>query len=68
MTTEIPGLFLAGDWVKLPIPAMLMEAACSSGLMASNGILHSEGLAEDPVYTVPVRGLLAGRGSAGGRG
>ena len=52
----------APDWVALPVPAMLMEAACTSGVLSANGILESEGLCQEPVYTVPPRGLLAGRG------
>ncbi len=58
--TDVSGLYLAGDWVKLPIPAMLMEAAYSSGLYAANAILAREGLRTHPVFSVPRRGLLAG--------
>jgi isorenieratene synthase len=57
--TEDPRLVLAGDWVRLPLPAMLMEAAVTSGLMAANAILRAEGLREEPVYSVPLRGVLA---------
>ncbi|MCB9780960.1 MAG: FAD-dependent oxidoreductase [Alphaproteobacteria bacterium] len=57
--TEVPGLFLAGDWVGLPFPAMLMEAACSSGRLAANGVLTRHGLRETPIWSVPPRGLLA---------
>ncbi|MBK7865034.1 MAG: FAD-dependent oxidoreductase [Archangiaceae bacterium] len=56
----VPGLYCAGDWVQLDFPAMLMEAACSSGLVAANRIFASHGLQEEPVETVPLRGLLAG--------
>ncbi|MGH1346972.1 MAG: lycopene cyclase domain-containing protein [Nannocystales bacterium] len=56
--TELPGLLLAGDWVKLPCPAMLMEAAHTSGRLAANAIAREAGLQEAPVYTVPLRGLL----------
>jgi isorenieratene synthase len=59
--TEAKGLFLAGDWVKLPRPAMLMEAACMSGILAANGILRAEGLREEEVFSVPPRGVLARR-------
>ncbi|HTU59628.1 MAG TPA: FAD-dependent oxidoreductase, partial [Polyangiales bacterium] len=55
---ELEGLYLAGDWVKLPMPAMLMEAAYTSGLMATNLVLQREGLRTHPVHTVPLRGLL----------
>lgn len=56
--TELPGLMLAGDWVKLPCPAMLMEAAHTSGRIAANAIARSAGLRQSPVYTVPLKGLL----------
>lgn len=58
--TDCPRLFLAGDWVVLPFPAMLMEAAYSAGLMAANGILQAESLRQAPVYTVPPRGFMVG--------
>lgn len=60
--TGVEGLFLAGDWVKTPLPAMLMEAAYSAGLLAANRILEREGLRTHPVYSVPRRGILAGVG------
>jgi isorenieratene synthase len=58
--TDCSGLFLAGDWVVLPFPAMLMEAAYSAGLLAANGICRAESLQEEPVWTVPLRGFLVG--------
>ena len=57
--TPLPTLFLAGDWVKIPTPAMLMEAATTSALFAVNEILKKESLQQEAVYTVPLRGLLA---------
>lgn len=56
----VEGLYCAGDWVKLPFPAMLMEAAFSSGLVAANRIFARDGLREELVESVPLRGLLAG--------
>jgi len=56
--TELEGLYLAGDWVRLPCPAMLMEAAFTSGLLATNALLAEHGLRPYPVLTVPTRGLL----------
>lgn len=56
---QLEGMYLAGDWVQLPSPAMLMEAAYTSGLLATNLILAREGLRGYPVHTVPLRGLLA---------
>jgi carotenoid phi-ring synthase / carotenoid chi-ring synthase len=58
--TAVKGLYCAGDWVKLPFPAMLMEAACASGLLAANAVLRSHNLQEEPVFMVPNRGLMAG--------
>ena len=62
--TGIPGLVLAADWVKIPCPAMLMEAAATSALLAANELLEAEGLRQEPVYSVPLRGLFA-RGPRG---
>lgn len=58
--TGVDGLYCAGDWVKLPFPAMLMEGAFSSGMVAANRILASDGLREDPIESVPLKGMLAG--------
>jgi isorenieratene synthase len=57
----VRNLFLAGDWVKLPVPAMLMEASCTAGMLSANEILAAEGLRPEPLYTVPRKGLLARR-------
>jgi isorenieratene synthase len=59
--TEHPRLVLAGDWVALECPAMLMEAAVTAGLQAANAILRREGVREEAVYSVPRRGMLANR-------
>jgi len=56
----VPGLYCAGDWVRLPFPAMHLEAAFSSGLWAANRILEADGLREELVESVPLRGLMAG--------
>jgi isorenieratene synthase len=56
--TEVENLFLAGDWVRLESPAMLMEAATTSAMVASNSIFRNEGLKEEPVLSVPLKGLL----------
>jgi isorenieratene synthase len=57
--TEVENLFLAGDWVKLENPAMLMEAATTSALYAVNSIFNKEGLKEEPVCSVPLKGVIA---------
>lgn len=62
-----PGFYCAGDWVKLPFPAMLLEAACSSGIAAANAVLDLDGLRQEPLYSVPLRGLMAGFPAPPGR-
>ncbi|MEJ2194302.1 MAG: FAD-dependent oxidoreductase [Ignavibacteriaceae bacterium] len=57
--TEIEKMYLAGDWVKLDCPAMLMEAATTSALYSVNEILKNEGLQELPIYSVPLKGIFA---------
>lgn len=59
--TEVAGLYLAGDWVKTGTPAMLMEGAFTSGLLSANGILSDNDLREEPVLSVPTKGLFAKR-------
>ncbi|MBX7116366.1 MAG: lycopene cyclase domain-containing protein [Myxococcaceae bacterium] len=61
VVTQVKGLTLAGDWVALPTPAMLMEAAHTAGLLACNAICREHGVREYPVSTVPRRGLWARR-------
>jgi isorenieratene synthase len=65
--TGTPGLFCAGDWVRLPLPAMLLEAACTSGLLAANAVLARDGRRQEPVYSVPPRGVMAGLAAPPGR-
>ena len=57
--TAVPNLYLAGDWVKTGMPAMLMEGAYTSGLLCANSILAKRGLREEPVRSVPTRGIFA---------
>jgi isorenieratene synthase len=57
--TDVDTLFLAGDWVKLENPAMLMEAATTSALYAANSIFNKEGLKEEVMLSVPLKGLFA---------
>ena len=57
--TPVPGLALAGDFVKLDVPTALMERAAASGLLAANHLLGQWGLAPEPVASVAPRGLLA---------
>ena len=57
--TEVDNLFLAGDWVKLDQPAMLMEAATTSALYCANNIFSNEGLKQEQIYSVPLKGIFA---------
>ena len=56
--TDVENLFLAGDWVKLDSPAMLMEAATTSALYAANSICNIEGLRGEILYSVPLKGIF----------
>jgi isorenieratene synthase len=74
VTTAHRGVFLCGDFVKLPMPSALMERATASGMLAANHALAECDVAGAAVYSVPRRGLLAlgsrrylPRGNPGGR-
>jgi len=58
--TEVPGLVVAGDWVRLPFPATLMEGAFTSGVLAANALLRERGVQEAPVDRVPTQGVMVG--------
>jgi carotenoid phi-ring synthase / carotenoid chi-ring synthase len=62
--TAVPGLTLAGDWVATPFPSALMERAAATGIGAANVILAARGHRTEPVWSVPPRGILAGRWAA----
>jgi isorenieratene synthase len=57
--TPSPGVALAGDFVRLPLPTALMERAATSGFLAANHLLARWGVAGEPVWSVPARGVLA---------
>jgi carotenoid phi-ring synthase / carotenoid chi-ring synthase len=52
------GLFFAGDHVRSPLPAALMEAAVVSGTLAANAIRATWGTAPVRLWSVPLRGVL----------
>jgi uncharacterized protein with NAD-binding domain and iron-sulfur cluster len=58
--SPIKEMKIAGDWVKIPIPGMLMEAAYSSGIFAANEILKEENIQEEKIYSVPLKGVIRG--------
>lgn len=57
--TPYGNVALAGDWVKLPFPAALMERAAASGVMAANALLDRWDVRGEPVWTIPPRGFVA---------
>ncbi|SNT50159.1 isorenieratene synthase [Asanoa hainanensis] len=57
--TDLGGLYLAGDWVRMPFPCALMERAASSALLAANAILERHAARPAPVLSVAPSGLLA---------
>lgn len=59
VATDIDGLALAGDFVKLAMPSALMERAATSGMLAANLLLARRGVAGEPIWSVPPRGALA---------
>ena len=54
----VPGLAFAGDWVRLPVPATLMEGAVTAGIEAANFLGRRHGLAPHASWSVPPRGVL----------
>ena len=59
VVTPEPGLLLAGDFVHTDFPTALMERAASTGMLAANTLLTRWGAAEEPLWSVVPRGLLA---------
>ncbi len=62
VVTDADGLYLAGDWVRMPFPSALMERAAASAVLAVNAVLRRHGVGPAPVYSVAPRGLLARNG------
>ncbi len=67
VATAHRNLMLAGDFVRLPIPSALMERAAASGFIAANQVLAPHGVASEPIWSVPLKGLfnhrVLGKGS-----
>lgn len=57
--TKVENLFLAGDWVKLDNPAMLMEAATTSAIYSANEIFKAENIRLKAILSVPLKGIFA---------
>ncbi|MDO4920186.1 FAD-dependent oxidoreductase [Kocuria sp.] len=61
VTTPWQNLVLAGDWVRCDYPVALMERAATTGFLAANEVLAQWGASGEDLWTVPMKGLLAGR-------
>jgi isorenieratene synthase len=59
--TDAAGLYFAGDWVRMPFPAALMERAAASAVLAANAVFERHGARPEPVLSVAPHGLLAPR-------
>ena len=58
VVTPHPGLYLAGDFVRIEAPSALMERAAATGITAANAILRHWHLPPEPVATVRRTGIL----------
>jgi len=45
--------------VACDVPSALMERAAVTGVLAANDVLREEGVAPEPIRSVPTRGPLA---------
>lgn len=57
--TDADGLFLAGDGIRMDVPGALLERAATTGIAAANEILVHQAVRSEPIWSTPVRGLLA---------
>ena len=58
VATPHPGVYLAGDFVRIDQPCALMERAAATGISAANAILQRWNLPPEPVASVRRGGLL----------
>lgn len=65
VATGIPGLVLAGDWIRAPLPVALMERAATTGFLAANALLAGWDVTGQDLHSPPRQGIL--RRSAIGR-
>lgn len=65
VSTGVPGLVLAGDWIRAPLPIALMERAATTGFLAANELLANWDVTGHDLDSPPRRGLL--RRSRAGR-
>ena len=58
VVTPHPGLYLAGDFVRIDQPSALMERAAATGICAANAILRRWHLPPEPLAAVRRTGIL----------
>ncbi|WFP15554.1 FAD-dependent oxidoreductase [Citricoccus muralis] len=61
VSTGVPGLVLAGDWIRCEYPVALMERAATTGFQAANELLSAWGVTGHDLWSPPLRGLLRRR-------
>jgi len=59
--TPWPNVWACGDWVRGPWPALFLERACVSGLVAANAALETMGLDPFPIRPYSEPEWLAGQ-------
>ena len=64
VATAHEGITLAGDFVRLHTPTALMERAVASGYLAANTLLAPYDVKPEPIYSVPLHGILGKRKQA----
>lgn len=57
--TPWPRLWCCGDWIRHATPALFLERACTTGILAANAVLRERGLDEWPVLAPPPAEPLA---------
>lgn len=58
--TKWQNLFLCGDWVWHPVPALYLERAVSTGMAAANEVLQARNLPPWPLMPHPQPEVIAG--------
>ncbi|MHA3725071.1 FAD-dependent oxidoreductase [Leucobacter sp. HY1910] len=56
VATPLPGLMLAGDWVRCDLPIALMERAATTGWIAANNLLEAWGVKGHDLWSAPLKG------------
>lgn len=59
VATPDPTVVVVGDLVRVPFPTALMERAATTGFLGANALLAHQGVAGEPVWSVPPLGWVA---------